>query len=967
MAVWWSRAAASGPRLTARSTAGSCAPSTRRPTPGATVGDALYLAGGCDADHVFRQAYRLSGGAWTELPPLPRPLALAGAAAIGTRVYVVGGCDQPVTLAGASNGCLVLDTNDLVSGWKQLAPLPGPARAIPAVAAEGGRLLVFGGSAAAGGDKVDDFADAYGYDPEAGAWKRLRDLPVALGGPAAVGTGRGHALVLGGASQLTAAGFVPDVWCYDLASNDYAWAGELPVAMGAGGFVRCGDLILGAGGEDRPRSRTATTFIGTLQSRPSVRWTLEPAARLGDALRDEDGAWAVADGKITQSDTAAAPSRLFFPARAFGDLDFVVRFKLTDPGASVRAADLFFGARDTAAFDYLHLDSQHNMAAFARSTPHEFWTQPQRFMKAGVTFGAPHEVRVVTRGNRWLAFLDGRRVGEVTREPLGPGVVGLGTCSAGAQFRDLRVIGTPVTLQQPFGAGPTRSLRVAAAPPGPGSWRPGLLADDTGAIRLGFDRPDGGRTVLLSTDGGLRWSPTTTEVPPATLGPLAEGPWSELREPGCTTLKCRDGELIVAFKARQGGLLVARRRVADGRWEGPVQVSRRGSGPAALAELPDGRVLVAHGDDQARSLRVAGVSRQGAELATALLGAEPPLPGPKPLPDVVCPVSPDNPRNTEGSIVELRDGRLLLAYTRFYGGGGDDARADISARLSTDGGQTWSAPFLLQPNDGAQNVMSVSLLRLDNGELMLGYLRKNSDADCRMIVRRSRDDGVTWGSEVCATEPTNYYVVNNDRIIQLRSGRLLVPAADHGDSARGLPAVAVCYLSDDRGATWRRGEGRVELPGVGCQEPGLVELTGQSHGEGRRTLMIIRNSLGAIRVAVSADGGSTWGAPEATTLTTPVAPATVKRITSTGDLLMVWNNSSGPRVPLTTAISRDDGKTWECIRDLEPKGSSFAYTSVTFVGDTAVLSYWTALPGGLALKVRRVPIAWFYGQGDALP
>jgi sialidase-1 len=345
---------------------------------------------------------------------------------------------------------------------------------------------------------------------------------------------------------------------------------------------------------------------------------------------------------------------------------------------------------------------------------------------------------------------------------------------------------------------------------------------------------------------------------------------------------------------------------------------------------------------------------------------------------VVCPVSPDNPRNTEGSIVELRDGRLLLAYTRFYGGGEDEARADISARLSSDGGKTWSAPFVLQPNDGQQNVMSVSLLRLDNGELMLGYLRKNSDADCRMVVRRSRDEGVTWGPEVSATEPPRYYVVNNDRIVQLRSGRLLVPAADHGDIARGGPAIAVCYLSDDRGATWRRGEGQVELPGVGCQEPGVVEL------RDGRVLMIIRNSLGAIRQALSTDGGSTWGAPNSTGLTSPVAPSTIKRIPTTGDLLMIWNNDKDRRVPLTTAVSRDDrlrasaasgedakpddGKTWEHVRDLEPTGSSYAYTSVAFVGacgeagEMAVLSYWTAIRGGLALKIRRVPVAWFYGS-----
>ena len=36
---------------------------------------------------------------------------------------------------------------------------------------------------------------------------------------------------------------------------------------------------------------------------------------------------------------------------------------------------------------------------------------------------------------------------------------------------------------------------------------------------------------------------------------------------------------------------------------------------------------------------------------------------------MVCPTGPGDPRNSEAAIVVLRDGTLLLAYSRFYGGG----------------------------------------------------------------------------------------------------------------------------------------------------------------------------------------------------------------------------------------------------------------------------------------------------------
>ena len=71
-----------------------------------------------------------------------------------------------------------------------------------------------------------------------------------------------------------------------------------------------------------------------------------------------------------------------------------------------------------------------------------------------------------------------------------------------------------------------------------------------------------------------------------------------------------------------------------------------------------------------------------------------------------------NPRNSEGAFVELKDGRILFAYTRYKGASwADAATADIVGRISADGGRTWGDWKLIFANR-AQNVMSVSLLRL---------------------------------------------------------------------------------------------------------------------------------------------------------------------------------------------------------------------------------------------------------------
>ena len=80
-------------------------------------------------------------------------------------------------------------------------------------------------------------------------------------------------------------------------------------------------------------------------------------------------------------------------------------------------------------------------------------------------------------------------------------------------------------------------------------------------------------------------------------------------------------------------------------------------------------------------------------------------------------------RWSEGSTVNL-DGRrhLLMAVTLFGAGGHDNTEARIIAFHSHDGGQSWTPPDqaeVLQENVGDENTMAPSLLKLDDGELLL--------------------------------------------------------------------------------------------------------------------------------------------------------------------------------------------------------------------------------------------------------
>ena len=56
--------------------------------------------------------------------------------------------------------------------------------------------------------------------------------------------------------------------------------------------------------------------------------------------------------------------------------------------------------------------------------------------------------------------------------------------------------------------------------------------------------------------------------------------------------------------------------------------------------------------------------------------------------------SSDNPRNSEGDFIRLKDGSILFIYTHFTGGSGDHATANLAGRISNDDGQTWSDKYI---------------------------------------------------------------------------------------------------------------------------------------------------------------------------------------------------------------------------------------------------------------------------------
>jgi len=430
---------------------------------------------------------------------------------------------------------------------------------------------------------------------------------------------------------------------------------------------------------------------------------------------------------------------------------------------------------------------------------------------------------------------------------------------------------------------------------------------------------------------------------------------------------------VESRQARSDVDIVLRRSLAGGQTWGPMQVVAVMEGdfcgnPGVVQDFGSGRIwpaftrspgdatgnLGGDGGDNTGEPRVVDVTFERMEVGPETAVSPEPASADHPAaPARVLTLAPgeNNPRNSEGGFVTLADGRLMFVYTHFIDGAGDHASASLKARFSDDGGKTWSDEGAdVIENTAGLNVMSVSLLRLRNGKIALFYLLKDSLIDCRPQLRLSGDEGRTWSPPVtCITDEVGYYVLNNDRAIQLSSGRLVLPVCLHNGpefTAADPQGEVMTYLSDDDGQTWRRGQTRLRAHAADgrrwtVQEPGIVELSGG------RAMMFVRSDAGSQLLAFSEDGCETWTDLRPSDIISPLSAASIKRIPSTGDLLLVWNNHAnapaeirGKRTPLTAAISRDEGKSWENIQTIwDDPHRHYCYIAIHFIGDQVLLGH----------------------------
>lgn len=264
-----------------------------------------------------------------------------------------------------------------------------------------------------------------------------------------------------------------------------------------------------------------------------------------------------------------------------------------------------------------------------------------------------------------------------------------------------------------------------------------------------------------------------------------------------------------------------------------------------------------------------------------------------------------NLRNSEGDMIRLKDGSILMVYGRYHGDSASDlAPCDLVSIVSKDGGETWSEPHpLLNAADfGVVNIISVSLTRLADGGIGIFFNCPFPGKGWRRhkYFARSYDEGETFSGFVeCSSERFDCRSgINNSRMVRLSSGRLIYAHSIHAGcekaqeegKRRVSPTSHTCgnfIFSDDDGYTWRTSEDTVYMPFTqtipGIQEGELIEI------KPNVLKCFFRTDKCYQYQSISLDGGEHWSLPHPSCFTTVVSPITIRKNPYSGKIYAFWN------------------------------------------------------------------------------
>lgn len=283
----------------------------------AALGGKLYAIGGYTRSFSTHSSlvftYDPSFDRWSTVAPLPRRRGSPVAATIGNRIYVVGGV---VPGAGAVGDLTSYDPT--TDRWTTHASMP-TRREHLAAAVVGGELWVAGGRA------NGNYAVLEAYDPTRDRWRRQADMPTARGGNGGAEL-LGRLLVVGGEGSR----IFPEAEEYDPRTDTWFKLNPMPIGLHGIYPVRVGDEVWIPGGGTVPGFGASAAVLAFRFRRPTA------SVRVTPATVPRTGSFAFEAGVANPGRTRAVDVYLGY-AGAFGVAFYDANLRLRPFPATPRA------------------------------------------------------------------------------------------------------------------------------------------------------------------------------------------------------------------------------------------------------------------------------------------------------------------------------------------------------------------------------------------------------------------------------------------------------------------------------------------------------------------------------------------------------------------------------------------------------------------------------------------------------
>ena len=249
---------------------------------------------------------------------------------------------------------------------------------------------------------------------------------------------------------------------------------------------------------------------------------------------------------------------------------------------------------------------------------------------------------------------------------------------------------------------------------------------------------------------------------------------------------------------------------------------------------------------------------------------------------------------------------------------GTPGNSDIFFRRSTDNGATWKSIINLSKNPGSSISPQIAVSG-SNVYVVWTQASANEeeDAEADIFLRRSTDNGATWGSKINISMSSSPFS-SGPRVVTSGSNVHVAWVDDNGVFVRS---------STNNGATWQP---KVDLSNTIV--PPEIAVSGSN-------VYVVWNDDNDILLRRSTDDGATWKPEE--NISNNAGGSISPHVAASGsNVYVAWTDSTPGNTDIFFKRSTDDGATWKSLVNLSNNQGGSRNSQLTVSG-SKVYVVWT--------------------------